>query len=64
MRTREEEKKILKRFKKGKEIENDEEEEVLDRYAITGMVRFDVDFETLKAYAFLTERGKWFLTQM
>lgn len=58
------EKEILERFKKGKRIENEEEDEVLERYAITGMVRFGVDLEELKAEAILTERGKWFLTQM
>lgn len=58
------EKEILERFKKGKRVENEEEEEVLERYAITGMVHFGVDLEELKGEAILTERGKWFLTQM
>lgn len=58
------EREILAKFKKGGKIETAEERQILQRYAMTGMVKLGVNFETKKAEAILTKRGKWLLKRM
>lgn len=55
---------ILKRFKRGNFVNNEEEARVLERYASTGMVTFGFNYKEKKADARLTEQGKWLLSQM
>ena len=57
-------KKILLKFYKGAFIDTEEEREILDRYASTGMVRFGFSYTKRRDEASLTEQGKWFVKQL
>lgn len=52
---------VLKKFKKGAVIENEEELKILKRYYSTGMVHFGFDYKLRSSTASLTKQGKWFL---
>ena len=55
---------VLSRFEYGKDIDSQEELDVLNRYFNTGMVHFWFNYITKKGTAGLTIQGKWFLEQM
>ncbi len=52
---------ILAKFKKPNYIETDEEMNVLEKWALGGLVKFGADLISMKAEATLTKRGKWLL---
>lgn len=55
---------VLKKFKNGGIVESREEEQILNRYASTGMI-FHLGFSaTGKPRAKLSDQGRWFLKQL
>ena len=55
---------ILEIYKKGASIRNEEDLELLEEYASTGMVHFGFNTDTDKAEASLTPQGKFVLHNM
>ena len=59
---------ILKKYKKGKTIESENDLPILERYAATGMVFFYIEKDkktlAIEPKAKLTDMGKWFVNQL
>ncbi len=58
----------LKKYKKGKTIESENDLPILERYAATGMVFFYIEKDKktskIEPKAKLTDMGKWFVNQL
>jgi hypothetical protein len=58
----------LKKYKKGKTIESENDLPILERYAATGMVFFYIEKDKktskIEPKAKLTDMSKWFVTQL
>jgi hypothetical protein len=57
-------KRVLSKFKRGAFITSEEEMEILQRHASTGMVTFGFNHDTNRAEAKLTRLGRWFVRQL
>ena len=55
---------VLKRFRRGNFIRDENEVRVLERYASTWMVSFGFNYKTKQAEASLTSQGRWLVRQM
>lgn len=56
------EKKILKKFKKGRFVETDEERKIIEKFAAIGFVSCGYDWNEEKPTAKLTELGRGWLS--
>jgi hypothetical protein len=59
-------KQILKKYKRETIIDNELDIKVLNRYAATGMVSFNIKIvkNHIEPTAKLTDTGRWFITQL
>ena len=59
-------KQILKKYKRENIIDNELDLKVLNRYAVTGMVEFNVKIvkNQMQPTAKLTDTGRWFVTEL
>ncbi|MCL4383669.1 hypothetical protein M1278_03480 [Candidatus Marsarchaeota archaeon] len=59
-------KQILKKYKRENIIDNEKDLKILNRYAATGMVSFNIKIikNHTEPTAKLTDTGRWFITQL